>query len=106
MCAAYFPGMDRARAIAILRENEAELRRRGVQHAALFGSVARGEARPDSDIDVMLDLDPRSRVSMFDYVDIVEYVQRLFSERVDVSNRETLKPHVRPSAERDAVDVF
>jgi predicted nucleotidyltransferase len=106
MRAAYFRGMDRARVIAVLRENEAELRRRGVQHAALFGSVARGEARADSDIDVMLDLDPESRVSVFDYVDIVEYVQRLFSERVDVSNRETLKPHVRPSAERDAVDVF
>ena len=97
--------MDSVGAINILREHEAELRKRGVRHAALFGSFARGEARPDSDIDVMLDLDPDAKVSVFDYAGVVEYVQRLFPQSVDVSNRETLKPHVRPTAERDAIDA-
>ncbi len=98
--------MDSARAIEILREHEAELRKRGVRHAALFGSLARGEARPDSDIDVMLDLDPDAGISVFDYVGLVEYLQGLFGGPVDVSNRETLKPHVRPTAERDSINAF
>jgi predicted nucleotidyltransferase len=98
--------MDSARAIRILREHEPELRKRGVRHVALFGSLARDEARPDSDIDLMIDLEPEAKISIFDYVDLVEYVRGLFGERVDVSNREMLKPHVRPSAERDAIDAF
>jgi uncharacterized protein len=100
------PIMDRSSAIRILREHQAELRRRGVRHAALFGSVARGAAGAGSDIDVMVDLDPSAEISVYDYVAIVEYVQGLFGEPVDVSNRETLKAHVRPSAERDAVPAF
>lgn len=49
---------DRDAVIATLRSAEAELRARGVAHAALFGSMARGEQRPDSDIDIMVDIDP------------------------------------------------
>ena len=44
----------------VLNAHEAELRRRGVCHAAVFGSVARGEAGSHSDIDVLVDLDPQS----------------------------------------------
>src|SRR5260370_34113086 len=95
--------MDRPEVIQTLKAHEGELRRRGVEHAALFGSVARDKGRADSDIDVMLDLDPTARVTVFDYAEIVEYVRRLFGGRADVANRETLKPHVRPSAERDAI---
>ena len=98
--------MDRPQAIQVLRADEAELRRRGVEHAALFGSVARDEGRADSDIDVMLDLDPAARVTFFDNSEIVDYVRGLLGGRVDVANRETLKPRVRPSAERDAVRAF
>lgn len=50
--------MDRSAILARLKEHEAELRRRGVARVALFGSAARGEARPDSDIDLMVDVDP------------------------------------------------
>ena len=98
--------MNSADAVETLKAHEAELRRRGVRHAALFGSVARGEAHPGSDVDVMLDLDPEARITVFDYVGIVEYVQGLFGGAVDVSNRESLKAHVRPSAEQDAIRVF
>ena len=98
--------MDREQIIRTLKAHEAELRRRGVRRAALFGSVARGEAHDDSDIDVMLDLDPAAQISVFDYAGIVSYVQALFTEPVDVANHESLHPHVRPSAEREAIYVF
>ena len=44
--------------LEMLRTHESELRRLGVSHAAVFGSVARSEARADSDIDVLVELDP------------------------------------------------
>ena len=44
-----------------LRDHEYELKRMGASHAAVFGSVARGEAKPSSDIDVLVDLDPERR---------------------------------------------
>ena len=98
--------MNRAEIIRTLKAHEAELKGRGVEHAALFGSVARGESGADSDIDVMLELDPAARVTVFDYAEIVEYVRDLFGGKADVANRETLKPHVRPSVEREAIRAF
>ena len=55
--------------IATLRQNEAALRARGVSHAALFGSRARGDNRPDSDTDIMIEIDPDAPVgSVFETV--------------------------------------
>ena len=52
--------------LARLKENEAALRARGVAHAALFGSRARGDARPGSDIDIMIEIDPAAHIGVFD----------------------------------------
>jgi hypothetical protein len=98
--------MDRQDIIARLRENEAELRARGVMHAALFGSRARDDARPDSDTDIMIDIDPMAHVTLFDYVGLKEYIASLFDGPVDVVNRAGLKPYVRPAATTDAIYAF
>jgi len=102
----YHAVMKRDQILHRLKEAEAALRAQGVAHAALFGSVARGEDRPDSDIDIMIEIAPDSRVDLFRYVGIVQYIEELFPVPVDVANREGLKPFVRPSAERDAVYAF
>ena len=98
--------MNSQDALDTLRRSENALRARGVQRAALFGSVARGENRPDSDIDIMIDIDPAARITVFDYVDLKEYIAGLFDGRVDVVSRENLKPYVRPSATADAIYAF
>lgn len=98
--------MNREQIIAILRDHETALRRRGVLHAALFGSVARNEAQAGSDIDILIELEPGAPVGVFEYVDITQYLADLFPNRVDVANRSQLKPLVRPSAERDALYAF
>ncbi len=98
--------MTRDAVIATLRANEAALRLRGVAHAALFGSVARGQAGPDSDIDIMVEIDPAAEVDLYDYIGITRFIGDLFTGKVDVSNRASLKAHVRPAAERDAVHAF
>jgi predicted nucleotidyltransferase len=99
-------GMNKQEILDRLRENERALRERGVTHAALFGSRARGQERSDSDIDIMVEVDPDAHISLFDYAGIVQYIEELFPVPVDVANREGLKPFVRPSAEREAVYAF
>jgi uncharacterized protein len=98
--------MNRQDIIARLRENEAELRARGVVHAALFGSRARDDARPDSDTDIMVEIDPAARVTLFGYVGLKDYIASLFDGPVDVVNRAALKPYVRPAATTDAIYAF
>jgi predicted nucleotidyltransferase len=98
--------MNRDRIIATLRDHEQALRARGVRHAALFGSTSRREAKPGSDIDILVDIAPDAPVGVFEYVAITHYIADLFADRVDVVNLAGLKPLVRPNAERDAVCVF
>jgi uncharacterized protein len=98
--------MNREQMIATLRSHEAELRRRGVCHAALFGSVARGEAGPKSDIDILVELDAQAATGVFDYVSITQFLADLFPVHVDVANRGGLKPLLRARVERDAVYAF
>jgi hypothetical protein len=98
--------MNRFEALETLRRSEKALRARGVRRAALFGSVARGDNRPDSDIDIMIEVDPEAHITVFDYVGLKEYIAGLFDGPVNVVSRDGLKPYVRPAATADAIYAF
>jgi uncharacterized protein len=88
--------MNSFEAIDALRRSEQALRERGVTHAALFGSLARGDNRSNSDIDIMIEIDPNARMTVFEYADLKDCIAALFGEPVDVVNRTGLKPFVPP----------
>lgn len=54
----------------------------------------------------MIEFDPNTRITVFDYAGLKDYIAGLFDGRVDVVNREGLKPYVRPAATSDAIYAF
>src|SRR6185312_12190032 len=94
------------RTIERLRAHEGELRGFGVAHAAVFGSVARGEDRADGDVDVLIDLDRNRAMGIFEYARVKLYIDEILGGGGDVVNRRVLKPMLREGVLRDAVNVF
>ena len=85
--------MTRDELVRILGEHRSELDAHGVQSLALFGSMARDEAGPESDVDLLVEY---SRpVGLFEVVDLKEYLEKLLGRRVDLVLREDLKPRIR-----------
>ena len=85
---------------------EPELRRRGVRHLALFGSVARGDDRPDSDIDVAVEIEAGRSFSLIRMEDTRLYLEDLLGRPVDLGEVDTFRPRVRAAFERERVLVF
>ncbi len=110
----YNTKMDRTEIIARLHRHRARLEALGVKHAYLFGSAARNAARPDSDVDLMVDLDegPGGRkplFSAFDVGGIQHELTNILKRRVDLVVRsDALKPgkRLKAVAESQLVDVF
>lgn len=97
--------MRNDKAIAILRAHADELRGRGVIRLALFGSCLRGDAREDSDIDLLVDLDPTHELSLIDFADLRLRLGDLLGRDVDLVLRDKLKPHLREAILAEARDV-
>lgn len=75
----------------------------GAHNVRIFGSVARGEARPDSDVDVLVDLEPGR--SLFDLGGLLMELQDLLGCRVDVVTEQGLRPRIRERVLREAVPL-
>ena len=86
--------------------HERALRERGVVHAALFGSRARGDQHAASDIDIMVEIDPAADMSVFEYVNLKRYIAGLFDGPADVIDRDALRPYIRGPAESEALRAF
>lgn len=99
--------MDKRSAAAILKNAQPLLAARGIAHAALFGSVARNEAKDASDIDILLTPAPGAVLSLFDLGALQSILEEAFAGlRVDIVLAPVRKPALRQSIERDAAHVF
>ena len=98
--------MKRDEILKILRAHRDELRRRfGVKSLAVFGSVARGEAGPESDVDIVVEFDPQAHVGLFKMVELKEFLEKVLGCPVDVVTLDGLRPWMRNRVRREAVHV-
>jgi uncharacterized protein len=86
-------GLSREDVLEALRRHGPDLRRLGARRIGLFGSIARGEATASSDLDLVVELEPKS----FDnYMGVKLFLEDLLGRRVDLVMAETIKPRLRP----------
>ena len=106
LLAANAPPPSLAEILSTLRAHAAEFRTRGVTGMWVFGSFARGEARPDSDVDIAVDIDPEADFSLLDLVSLGQRAGELLGRRADLGERRSLRSSARAEMEREAVQVF
>ena len=81
-------------------------RRYQVQELSLFGSAARGEMRPDSDIDLLVEFLPDAQVDLVDYAGLMLDLSELLGRKVDLVSKNGLKPLIRDSVLEEARLVY
>ena len=89
-----------------LAAEEAELRRRGVLHLSVFGSVARGDDRPDSDVDVAVEIEAGRSFSLVRMEETRLLLEDALRRRVDLGEIDSFLPQVRAAFERERVTIF
>jgi predicted nucleotidyltransferase len=97
--------MTRDEAINRLKKSEDELKRAGVTHLYLFGSTARNEARPDSDVDLFFDYE-RGTMGLFELMDIKELAANILGTKTDMIPRRGLHRMLEKPVEASALQIF
>jgi uncharacterized protein len=77
-------------------------RKYSVKELAVFGSAARGEMRPDSDVDILVEFQPEAWIGLIEFSAMERELADLFARKVDLVSKCGLKPRVRPHVLRDA----
>lgn len=85
---------------------EQELRRRGVRHLAVFGSVARGDDRPDSDVDLAVEIEAGRSFSLIRMEETRLLLEDALERRVDLGEVDSFRPPVRAAFDRESVAIF
>jgi predicted nucleotidyltransferase len=88
--------------LSSLSSEEVALRRLGVEQLSLFGSCSRNEASPQSDVDLIVQLE---RVTFDGYMDVLEHVERTLDRPVDLLLAGSIKPALRATIEKEMVHV-
>jgi predicted nucleotidyltransferase len=81
-------------------------RRYGVKELSLFGSAVRGEMRPESDIDIMVEFEPGVRIGLIKFESFADELESLAGRRVDLVTKRGMKPWVRTRVLKDARVIY
>jgi predicted nucleotidyltransferase len=101
------PGIaERERVVAVLREQIPKLRRLGIARLRLFGSIARGEVGPKSDVDLLVEIDPESHFSLFELVDLEDDLLSLLGRPAHFAFASKLRPWLREEILEEAISIY
>ncbi len=96
--------MRQQEALAVLANHQNTLKAFGVKSLMVFGSVARDEARIDSDVDLLVEFD--RPVGLFTFVRLKRYLEKILESSVDLGTPDSLKPYLREPVFREAIRAF
>jgi predicted nucleotidyltransferase len=88
---------------ALLKRHQADLRQHGVKSLSVFGSLVRGKATPESDIDMLVEFD--RPVGLFEFIRLKLYLEDLTGRSVDLVTPDALRPSMRADILNEAVHV-
>lgn len=92
------------KAVNLLKKQSTALHSQyGVKHLSLFGSVARDEARPESDVDILVEFDGKPNFDRF--MELKFFLEDILHTRVGLVTKDALKPRMRPLIESELVHV-
>jgi hypothetical protein len=97
---------ERERVLRILREQAPKLRARGIASLSLFGSMARGEAGPESDVDLLIATDPAARLGYFELCDLQRELEAQLCRPVNFAFGSEMRPWLRDWIEDDRIGIF
>jgi uncharacterized protein len=98
--------MNREQAIVSLKAQETDLRKAGLSALYLFGSVARGEERPDSDLDLACDIYEQSKMDLIAFAGIMINLEEKLATKVDLVPLRSMRPRIKARVEQEMVQVF
>ena len=97
---------ERERVLRVLHEQAPRLRTRGITALSLFGSMARGEAGPKSEFDLLIETDPANRPGFIELFDLREELSKLLGRPVQFAFGSAMRPWLREWVEEDRIGVF
>ena len=97
---------ERERVVRLLHAQAPHLRARGLSSLGLFGSMARGEAGPNSDVDLLIETDPAARLGFFELFELREELETLLGRPVQFAFASGMRPWLREWIEDDRIRIF
>lgn len=97
---------DRERVLRVLRDQAPLLRERGITRLSLFGSLARGEAGPESDVDLLIETDPHSHFSLFDVVELQDRLEAVCGRPTHFAFSSAMRPWLRDAILAEAISIW
>ena len=98
--------MTRDQIIAAIRKNADAIKSKGVSKLAIFGSRARDDYRPDSDIDVLVEIEPDKSFSLLNLIDVEHIIEDATGLQAQATVRRSMSPRFAPHSADDIVEIF